>query len=214
VTAPALLPLVCPRCGETLRGLQQDVLFRCGGCGRFLEAAGERYVERAGATARPSGAEVRPTLHLPLWAFRVQVKAAWADPEREAEASLIAPVPWVYVTAFSLHNPFYFGDPGLIFTERRVALTAGEPAPVAGGVRGLDAASAFVESHVLTILDRRVDVTGVDLACTIEEARVWAVPFVEKGGVVEDAILGLRFPAPALNDLTALTALLKTIPRG
>lgn len=207
MTAPALLPLLCPRCGETLRGLQQDILFRCGGCGRFLEAAGEGYVERAGATARPSRAGVRPTLHLPMWAFRVQTKSAWTDPEREAEASLIAPIPWVYVTAFSLHNPFYFGDPGLIFTERRVELTAGEPAPAFGGVRGHDAAAAFVQSHVLTILDRRVDVTGLDLTCTMVEARVWAVPFVDKDETVEDAILGLRFPAPALNDLSGLREL-------
>ncbi|MFB3819378.1 MAG: hypothetical protein ACE147_17095 [Candidatus Methylomirabilales bacterium] len=214
MSAPALVPLVCPRCGETLRGVQQDILFRCGGCGRFLEAAGEGYVERAGATARPSAAGLRPSLHLPMWAFRVQTKSTWADPEREAEASLIAPIPWVYVTGFSLHNPFYFGDPGLIFTERRVELTAGEPVPVFGGVRGLEAAAAFVHSHVLTILDRRVDVTGLDLACTIVEARVWAVPFLEKDDVVEDAILGLRLPAAALNDLTALTALLKTMPRG
>jgi hypothetical protein len=209
MTGPALLPLVCPRCGETLRGLQEDILFRCGGCGRFLEAAGEGYLERAGATALTSGVGVRPALHLPMWAFRVQTTSAWSDPEREAEASLVAPIPWVYVTAFSLHNPFYFGDPGLIFTERRVVLTAAEPAPVFGGMRGRDAAAAFVQSHVLTILDRRVDVTGLDLTCTIVEARVWAVPFVEQDDVVEDAILGLRLPAAALNDLSGLRELCK-----
>jgi hypothetical protein len=210
MSGPLLLPLVCPQCGGTLRGAQQDVLFHCGGCGRFLEAVGEGYVERAGAIAAAVSDTARPSLHLPLWAFRAESKSVWEDPARQDEASVIPPVPWVYVTAFSVHNPFYFGDVGLIFTERRVQLRAGEPAPLFGCTRGLDAASAFVESHLLAIVDRRVDVTGLDLTCKIVDVRLWGVPFAEKGEFLQDLILGLRLPAAALNDLTALHTLHET----
>jgi len=200
------LPLVCPHCGEPLRSLQQDVVFACRACGRFLEAVGARFVERPGATARPRGPG-RPSLHLPVWAFRVESRWAWAEEARPRPAADLPAISCVYVTGFSLHNPAYFGDPGLIFTERQVELQAGDPAPFVGCVRGQEMAGEYVASHLLTILDRRMDVTGLELTCRIVEARVWAVPFVEKDGGVEDCILGLRLPAAALNDFAAMRAL-------
>ena len=45
---------------------------------------------------------------------------------------------WVYVTAFALSNGFYFGDPGLILTQKRVELSPGDPAPLLGGTRERD----------------------------------------------------------------------------
>jgi hypothetical protein len=183
-------------------------VFFCSACVRFLEAAGQQFVERPGAIASPLDASRRPVLHLPIWEFRVKIDSAWPDPTREAEASLIPPISRVYVTAFSLHNPAYFGDLGIVFTEKRVQLAEAEAAPPLGGcVRGLEAASAFVEPHVLTILDRRVDVTGLRLTCIMEDARVWGVPFFETGDSLEDGVTGFRLPPAAVNDLAALRAL-------
>jgi hypothetical protein len=210
VSAPTILPLICPACGEALRGLDQDVIFWCQGCRSAVEVAGETFLPRPAGTAAVVDRSRRPALHLPIWAFRVQGRYDWPDPEREARASLIPPLPWVYVTGFSLQNPSYFGDPGLVFTERRVDVRAADDqAPLLGCVRGLEAASAFVEAHLLTILDRRVDVTDLRLTCIIEEARLWSVPFFETGEGLEDGILGLRLPAGVVNDLAALRAALK-----
>ncbi len=209
VSDPTMLPLVCPECGEALRGLGQDVVFWCQGCGRVVEVVGDKFVQRTFHTAAAADPSRRTALHLPLWAFRVQARCEWPDPKREAEASLVPPLPWIYVTGFSLHNPSYFGDPGLIFSERRVELRSTEPAaPLLACVRGVDAASAFVESHLLTILDRRVDVTGLRLTCSIDAERLWAVPFFEAGELLEDGILGLRLPAGAVNDLASIRAAL------
>jgi hypothetical protein len=68
---------------------------------------------------------------------------------------------WVYVTAFALSNGFYFGDPGLIFTQKRVELSLGDPAPLLGGTRSLEEAKVFVEPHLLSLLDRQADVSRV-----------------------------------------------------
>ena len=131
------------------------------------------------------------------WSRRDQVAAAapaWTAPE------------WVYVTAFALSNGFYFGDPGLIFTQKRVVLTPGDPAPVFGGTRGLEDAKVFVEPHLLSLLDRRQDVTGVELSCIIDEAVLWAIPYADDGIKLSDGILGLTLPGAALDEIGALRA--------
>jgi hypothetical protein len=203
-----LLPLICPHCGGALPALQQDSVLFCSPCSRFLETVGQRFVPRPGAIAAALDASRRPALHLPLWEFEVTIDCAWPDPTRKAEASLIPPIDRVYVTAFSAHNPAYFGDLGVIFTEKRVQLRPAEAPPrLAGCVRGLEAAAAFVEPHVLTILDRRVDVTGLRLTCIMKEARIWGVPFFETGQTLEDGVTGFRLPPVAIDDLTALRAL-------
>ena len=166
------------------------------------------FVERDGQTARPAADLKGHTLHLPIWAFRVQSILQWEDAQRESLARQVPLVEWVYVTGFELHNASYFGDPGLIFTERRVRLETGPPAPLAGCTRGLEEAKAYVEPHLLTIIDRRVDVTGLELSCSISEARLWGVPFADGGDVLHDGILGLKIPAAAVDEVAALRQVL------
>jgi len=113
---------------------------------------------------------------------------------------------WVYVTAFSLSNAFYFGDPGLIFTQRRIVLAATEPAPVVGGTRSLDEAKIFIEPHILSLLDRRVDVTGVTMSVVIDEAVLWAIPYFDDGVTLTDGVLGHTLPGAALDEIGALRA--------
>jgi len=204
VTAPVVLSMVCSQCGAVLPGLHQDVVFRCPSCGRVQELVGDAFVERQGSIAAVATPGKGRLLHLPMWALRVRAVCVWEDPERERQARLIPPLEWAYVTAFSLHGPDYFGEPGRIFTERRVRLTPGASAPLLGCVCGLEEAKGFVESHVLGIIDRRVDVTGLEMTCIIDEARLWGVPYFDEGDHLQDGIIGLRLPTVAVNDLTAL----------
>ncbi len=206
----AVLSLRCPRCGAALAGAQEDVLFWCGECGLAHEVAGDRFVERPGrlAAGRPAGGD--NLLYLPLWAFGVSAICHSKDAERRALARSIPPVERAYVTGFRLHNPAYFGDPGLIFTERRVILEQPPEAPggivVAGCCRGLDEATAYVAPHVLTIIDRRVDVTDMKLDSTIGDPVLWGVPYVDGGDVLTDGILGLRLPATAVEAIEEIRA--------
>jgi hypothetical protein len=208
MTVATVLPLRCPRCGGAIRGLQQDVIFWCSACQVPHEVVGEGFVERRGSIAQ--AALPSAPLYLPLWAFHVEYATAWQDPEREALARQVPPVEWVYVTAFELHNASYFGDPGQIFTEREVRLEAGPAASMVGCTRSLEEAKAYVEPHLLTIIDRRVDVTGMELSCAIGEAILWGIPFLDKGDAVHDGILGLKIPAVAVDELEAIRAYVGT----
>ena len=210
MTAVTVLALRCPRCGGPLRGLQQDVIFWCSTCQVPHEVVGESFVERKGLVARAVLPSDRPPLCLPLWAFHVRYATSWKDPKREALARLVPPIEWVYVTAFELHNASYFGDPGQIYTEKRVQLDTGPAASVIGCSRSLEEAKAYVEPHILTVIDRRVDVTDMELSCTIAEAMLWGVPFHDEGNALRDGILGLKIPAAAVDELGAMRALLGT----
>lgn len=206
-----VLSLRCPGCGGTLHGLPQDVVFWCEGCGALEEVVQDAFLQRTASVARAVQPPAGTILHLPLWAFRVDAVWQWQDPERAAQARRIAAADWVYVTAFALHNAFYFGDPGLIFTQRRVALEAAPAklAPILGCTRSLEEAKGYIEPHLLTIMDRRVDVTGLELACTIREAVLWGIPYFDEGEKLRDGILGLRIPAVAVDEIGSLRAWMK-----
>jgi hypothetical protein len=202
---PAVLQLRCPTCGGAVHGTPQAVLFWCGDCRAVHEVTDGRFVARrvvTAAPALPAGAGFR---HLPLWAFRVRADWTWPEPGTGGVTAWQSPE-WVYVTAFALSNGFYFGDPGLIFTQKRVALKTGESAPLVGGTRGLEEAKAFVEPHILSLLDRRVDVTGVELGCVIDDVVLWAIPYADDGLTLTDGILGVKLPGAALDEIGALRA--------
>jgi len=203
---PTVLPLRCPDCGGILHGLPQDVIFWCEDCAGLHEFVEAAFTRRRGAIARPLSPRTGKLVHLPVWAIRTHAVWGWPDDLRDILVRKLAEPEWVYVTAFALHNAFYFGDPGLIFTQRHVALEPGDPAPLLGCTRRLEMAKVFVEPHLLTIADRRVDVTDIRLTCTTGEAVLWGVPFYDDGMSLVDGILGLKVSAAALDEIGALRA--------
>jgi hypothetical protein len=183
-------------------------VFWCAACHAPHEVVDGAFIARRASIARPVVAAERSVLHLPLWAFRVEYACRWKDPARATLARQVPAVEWVYVTGFELHNASYFGDPGMIFTEKRIRLEPASPALVVGCARSLEQAKAYIEPHLLTVIDRRVDVTGLEMSCAIREVVLWGVPYVDEGETLRDGILGLRVPAAAVNEVGAIRACL------
>jgi hypothetical protein len=202
---PVILPLRCPGCGGALHGTPQSVLFWCEDCRGIREVVVGELVSRPTQTARPARPGAGRLCHLPVWGLRVRAAWEWSREVRGGSAGWTVP-DWVYVTGFALSNGFYFGDPGLLFTQKRVELSPGDPAPLLGGTRSLEEAKIFVEPHLLSLLDRRVDVTGVELSCAIDQAVVWAIPYYDDGLTLTDGILGCKLPGAALDEIGALRA--------
>jgi hypothetical protein len=164
------------------------------------------FVERRGSVARSQTGGRAAVFHLPVWAFQVEYVCHWEDPAREALARPVPRLDRVYVTGFEMRHPAYFGDPGLIFTEKRVRLEPGTPALVVGCSRSLEEAKAYIEPHLLTIIDRRVDVTGLELSCALRDVRLWGIPYFDDGDALRDGILGLKIPAAAVDELGTIRA--------
>ncbi len=199
----AVVQLTCPKCSRPLHGSPQAILFWCERCRTLFEVEEESLVARRMETAQPRLPSPGRLVHLPVWAFRV--RASWTWPEAPAQPILAwKPPKWVYVTAFAISNAFYFGDPGLLFTQKHVELAAGDRAPLAGGTRSRTEAEAFVEFHLLNLLDRRADVTGVELQCAVDDAVLWGIPSYDDGLTLVDGILGLKIPGAALEEIGAL----------
>jgi len=205
---PTALALRCPRCGEPLRSLQQDVVFWCPACHVPHEVVDGAFIERRGSIAHAALGPDRSVLHLPIWAFRVEYACRWEDPARGKLARLVPAVEWVYVTGFELHNASYFGDPGMIFTEKRIRLELASPALVVGCTRSLEEAKAYVEPQLLTVIDRRVDVTGLEMSCAIRDVMLWGIPYCDEGDALRDGILGLKVPDAAVDEVGAIRACL------
>jgi len=207
---PVVLTLRCPRCGEPLRGLPQDVVFWCAACHLPYEVVDGAFIERRGAIAHPASAAAteRSVLHLPVWAFRVEYACHWEDRARASLARQVPVVGWVYVTGFELHNASYFGDPGMIFTEKRVRLEPASPAVVVGCAHSLEEAKAYIEPHLLAVIDRRVDVTGLEMSCAIRDVVLWGIPYCDEGEALRDGILGLKIPTAAVDEVGAIRAYL------
>jgi hypothetical protein len=207
---PTVLLLRCPRCGGSLSGTQHDVVFWCAGCGVPLELAGSGFLERPVRLAQAALPQIPADVYLPLWAFRVRYACQWQDGEKEARARLIPAVEWVYVTGFAIHNAAYFGDPGMIFTERRVSLetaaVSGRAGIIVGCTRSQEEARARLEPQLLAIIDRRVDITGLELSCQVSEVIFWGIPFHDDGTAFRDSILDLKIPAAALTELAGIRA--------
>jgi hypothetical protein len=203
VSGPKALQLRCEVCGGTLHGTPQAVLFWCGTCGACFEIVEGRFVARRSLTAAPARRGGGRLVHLPFWGFRVRAAWEWTDAGRTRASGWEAPA-WVYVTAFALSNAFYFGDPGLIFTQKRMVFGAGGPAPICGGTRSLEEAKVFVEPHLLSLLDRRADVTGLTLSVVIDETALWAVPYYDDGATLKDGLVGWTLPGAALDEIGAL----------
>jgi hypothetical protein len=136
----------------------------------------------------------------------VRIGVCWADPASAERVRGLPPLERVYVTGFGLAHAAYFGDPGLLFTQRGLRLepAAGRGRWLPGCVRSWEEAQAYIEPHLLSILDRRVDVTGSTLEVEVLSGTLWGVPFVDEGERVRDAILGLTYPAAALMDLEVI----------
>lgn len=182
------------------------MVFWCPNCAVPCEVVGRGFVARRGAVA---AAEPGATLlYLPIWAVGVRWKIRLADESRGRLLRGLPPIQWVYVTGFNLTNASYFGDPGLLYTQRGVRLEAAEASGrrVAGCVRGVEDALAYLEPHLLAIVDRRVDVTDATLLLEVGEAVLWGVPFLDEGETLRDGVLGLSYPAAALMDLDAIRA--------
>jgi len=196
-----VLALRCPQCGGEFGGTAQDVVFWCATCRAPFEVTGSTFQARKGALAQAMIASGGDPIHLPVWAFRVRTTLTWQDAAKAERARELPPIAWVYVTAFQVHNPSYFGDAGKLLTARQPDFRPADTGLPLGCARGMDDATRFVDAHLLGLIDRHVDVTGLTLRTAITETVLWGIPYFDEGAVVRDGIFGETIPAAVVEAL-------------
>jgi len=204
-------PLVCPNCSLALFGLRYDRVFICNRCADGLlvgEFGWERYPLKFAAAQ--VGPDDRP-LHLPMWRMEVAIKATAANSEQKVAIKKVGSQRVVWVTGFTLVRPSYYGDLGLLYTEKEINPPALERAPhrafLAGCANGPAEARRYAELFITLILDKRSDVTGLELEIEPTSIELWAIPFFDRGDKIMDALTGTELPAFAVDDLSDLRRL-------
>lgn len=221
MTKLRVIPLVCPDCGHHLTGLRYDRVFFCLTCrqGLFPTAAAEgwdRYPLRFAET--PAGdLPAGEYFFLPMWEIGIAAEAAPINANQKLACRKLEELKHVWVMGFNLIQPSYYGDLGLVYTERMISLPALKHPPdgvfVAGCTRTLPEALRYVELFVKLILDKRSDITGLGLQIRTTDAALWAVPLADFGDKIGDPRTGISFPPVAFDDLEDLRRIRKNRER-
>lgn len=208
----SVIPLKCPVCGNRLWGLEQDKVFFCAPCRKGYELTDQSFNSRDLVFARPLIEYPRvPLIYLPFYRFQVEFVASSDNKAQIYAAEKFKDLNTIWVMGYNLLRPSYFGDLGLFYTESRVELLEdpeiygrSDICRVAGCSRSVDEAKVYTKLFLLLIIDRRKDITGMDLSPLIHEVSLWAVPFYDFKDKLVDGAMGREFPAFAIDDIEAL----------
>ncbi len=200
-----VVPLVCPDCGRGLLGLRYDKVFFCMSCMQGLYPPARGQWERFPASfPKLDENSMQPSFYLPFWEIKIKVDAVAASRQQQVALKKLEDLDTAWVTGFSVIRASYYGDLGLLYTEKRIRLEPG-PRPARAFITGcsrtvLDV-TKYVELLVTLILDKRADVTGMELDIKTTGAKLWGVPFLDRGDKVADLVTGAELPVFAIDDL-------------
>ncbi|MFO8074207.1 MAG: hypothetical protein R6V85_20285 [Polyangia bacterium] len=207
-------PLECPECGNPLSGLRYDVLFGCTSCGLAFCFESE---QRRAFRVRRAAAEIErpgPRLYLPLWELRVQSAVPAADRARESLVGLATSIERLWVSGFRTRHPQLFKDPGRELSGRRIEASEDPdpPArqPLLGACRGPATLERRAELYVLDRLDKRADITRLDIELKVGEMRLWQVPFAVEREKLVELLAGTALPRHLFEDLPEIERALAT----
>jgi hypothetical protein len=203
-----VIALICPDCGRQLTGLAGDQVFFCLTCKHGLTPQGEdwtRYPLSLAAIEAPTAARL---VHLPFWQLDIQASISGKNRQQEVASRHLLSLASIWVTGFALVRPSYFGDVGLVYTQKAVTFNPAPEFPpgffIAGCSRTVADAGRYARLYAAQIIDKHTDITGMDIAVNITAARLWAVPFVDDQDKILDLIAGASLPAFAIDDLEDL----------
>jgi hypothetical protein len=207
-----VIPLKCPECGNRLLGLEQDKVFFCAPCRKGYELLGGEFNPRPLHFARPVIEYPRvPVIFLPFYRFQVEFIAESKDPRQVEAARRYKDLDTIWVMGYNFARASYFGDTGFLYTESRAQIeeetdTYGrsERFRLAGCARTVAEAKGYIKLFLLLMIDKRRDITGMELSPLIHETSIWGIPFYDFQDKLKDAIRGKEIPAFATDDIEAL----------
>jgi len=208
--AISVIPLKCPACAGVLTGFETDQIFFCPACpaGWDFSGAAPSPIKLSYAQADLIPRQYRQIFYLPFYYYRISSFALnGGDRIQERVIGALKELKGLYVPGYQLLRESYFGDLGLIYTERKIEMeedtNRGNPAwrRLGSATRSPKEAEAYLKHYPLLIIDKRQDITGMELRIESNLDRVWAVPFFDMGKQIQDGIIGKGFSAFALDTM-------------
>lgn len=200
--------LVCPDCGGPLAGLRYDKVYFCKPCGQAVALGPDTdpWVRYPLSFALLKDDPGIPVLYLPFWELGINAIATATNKNQARVADIISGIKSAWVSGFTMLRASYFGDLGLLYTERFVNLSPAENVPhqarVAGCTRSIEDALRYARLFITLMADKKADVTGMEFDIKTTDARLWAIPFGDMGDKVLDFVTNKAIPVFAVDDIS------------
>lgn len=199
-----ILALKCPHCGDALDGLESDIVFYCTNCGTASEARSNGFRRWELKVLKSGVVSNDDVFYLPFWVFDVSVKVE-APPELvEKASSIMNEYKKVWLPAFRMWRPSYFGNPGMLYTSAQIELEFDKerrPCRLVGGAISPEGAIEMLKPVLLSILDRKLDVAPIEITGQINKLDLCAVPFTTENSKVKDLFVKCEYPFALFQDI-------------
>lgn len=193
-TGLQVIPLKCPQCRTQLDAEDQDVVYYCAQCSEGFELTGNKFSPVQVRFALPQCSREGTPLYLPLWCFGV-------EPQFQSKNRF--KLTRIKQFGFAFRNVFVEGfsrvatslrlDIGLLYTNAQVTFETIPYNALRGCSRRRKDAEKFAKIIVLALVDKKVDITGVDVQLNVQEAALVGFPFYKEDMAYYDGILGRKF---------------------
>jgi hypothetical protein len=194
----------CPGCGADLEGLGSDRLFVCSDCGTCNDLTPSLPVVYPIHYVLPAAPLEGKLLVLPVWKFQVQITIRCDDVDKLEKARQVLP-DFVYIPAFKMHGLSVYGNLSLIWTSQQPEiLLSPEKYPMTGCRRTENGARESLDYLILMVIDRKVDVTDMNIEVAVRQSQILGYPFFDLGKTLKDGILGVELLAIAFDDLAEI----------
>lgn len=205
---PRVLALLCRACRHELPTATHDVVFRCPRCGRAWELEGADLSARGSYHVTPPGQPGGGLLYLPYWSFPSSARATPIETEASTLTArdLAGRIDRIYVAAYAVHRPGYLGEWGLAYTRQRPDWEVRQgpgPALPGGSITSSDARE-IARQYVLSEIDRRADLSRLQVEVQVGEAELWAIPCLDLGARLRCPWTRSELPSAALDDLSEI----------
>lgn|GEM_PF-3473934 len=190
-----LIPLKCQNCGNQFSAGEKDVVFYCSNCRKAWEVKEGRLSECPVIVAKSAKVFSAAPVFLPFWQFRTNVSAGNAPAAIEVFSQKLV---YAWVTGFFAAKVATIGDPGMVYTSRSLDIQEEEAGPVeikiSGCVRDRATAEKFATVFIMQTIDRRMDISEMDIEVKFLSGRLVGVPFFRMGDRLFDGLVGLQWP--------------------
>ncbi len=199
-----VLPCVCPECGSDLRGLPNDGVFFCNNCRVAVEFETGVPVQFKVRFIAPNITSEGEKLYLPFWQIHFSTRFSGKDAKQIARAEQ-AQFRRVLIAGCKMHGYLLYGDLSLLLSYDDPQTNPDAHAyPVSGCRRTSEQAKKRLHTLLLAMIDKKVDITGLEVRTDITDISILGIPFFDFKDYLIDGLTGRKILSRAFDDLSAI----------
>jgi hypothetical protein len=189
-----------------LAGLRFDKVFTCTPCALAIVIDGGEKTRMGLEFAKIPDDTCDSPIYLPYWRLKCEIEAVPVNSDQEDVVLALKDLDTVWVGAFAMSRTNLHGDPGLELTQKKALVESESKTPsleVVGATKSPGEATKYAQLFVTMMIDKRADVTGMEIEVKVSQAALWAMPHTVSMETEKLISMhsGFAFPLFAVTDL-------------